>query len=390
MKGANPTSPGPSPVGDRHLAVGAPTATVSVIVPTYNEAENIETVIDRLTSVLTGHDYEIIVVDDDSPDGTWRLVADRASSDDRVRVVRRLDRRGLSSAILDGMETATGSVLAVLDADLQHDEAVLPAMVSAVHEGEADVCIGSRGAPGGSYGEFGPLRRSLSFGGALLARLALGVDVTDPMSGYFVVSRQRFEAVRHRANPRGFKILLDLLVAGPRPRVAEVGYRFRARRRGETKLTARVMGSYLVALAELAIGRTVSRTFVAYVAVALTALSLRLSLASMGAIGGLPGVDPLVAIELAVLGEYLGHRHITFATGAGPAPGGLGRLAWFHLVALNGVLAQLGLATVIDELSTASTSAPALIPMFGVSTTGVLTLLVVAYVLNRQLTWGDR
>jgi dolichol-phosphate mannosyltransferase len=220
-------------------------------VPTYNEVENIPILLAHLAEVLVDVDHEVIVVDDDSPDRTWAAVADLAGHDDRIRLLRRMGTRGLSSAVVTGMAAARGRALAVLDADLQHDERVLVELVRPVIAGTADVAVGTRRSAGGSFGSFGPVRRLLSRSGSLLARCLLGVHVSDPMSGYFVLSRERFEHLVAEVDPSGFKILLEFLVRGPRPRVVEVGYCFGSRRHGESKLTGPVLTAYLAALLRL-------------------------------------------------------------------------------------------------------------------------------------------
>lgn len=358
-----------------------------MIVPTYNEAENLPVLLDRLQTTLADLDYEVIVVDDDSPDRTWRIARDRAASDARIQVLRRIGRRGLSSAVLEGMDAAGGEALAVLDADLQHDETALPAIVDEVLAGRADVCVGSRGAPGGSYGDFGPFRRLMSFAGATLARGALGVRVSDPMSGYFAVSRAHYDAVRPAVSPRGFKILLDLLASGPRPRVAEIGYRFRSRRRGETKLSGHVVAAYLVAVADLAIGRWRTRRFIDYVVVAVAALSVRISLWSLLSALGAGGALQLATLELAVVAEFWGHHAITFRTDHRRPLSAPGRLARFHLAALTAVLAQLGVGSLVEDAFASPTSGAGLVALFALATGGLLVTLTTTYHLSRALVW---
>ena len=204
---------------------------VSVIVPTFNEAENIAEMLRRLTAAMAELDYEIIVVDDDSQDSTWRIAERLSLADTRIRVVRRVDERGLSSAVLAGMTAAGGRSLVVIDADLQHDETKIPDLVAAVVSDGADICLGSREVEGGSYGTFQRHRRFASWTGAALARQLLGLPVSDPMSGFFAVSRERFELLSDEVNPRGFKILLEFLARGPKPTVSEVGYEFGAAER---------------------------------------------------------------------------------------------------------------------------------------------------------------
>ncbi len=240
----------------------APTPTISIVVPTFNEAANIESLLDHLDATLTAalpdQAYEVLVVDDDSADGTWRLAESRSEQDPRIRVIRRVGRRGLSSAVLAGMAMARGEILVVIDADFQHDERRIPDLVEAVSAG-ADVALGSREADGGGYGSFGRRRLAISRIGAQLSRKAIGLDVSDPMSGFFAVSRGRYEALSGTLNPRGFKILLEFLARGPRPVVAEIGYEFRQRSGGTTKFDGSVAAGFVVSLVELTVARRLGR-----------------------------------------------------------------------------------------------------------------------------------
>ena len=213
----------------------------SLVLPTYNEAENISRCIEAVCGVLAGREFEIIVADDDSPDRTWE--AAEALGNPRVRVLRRTSNRGLSPAVVEGFGFARGELLGVMDADLQHDEAILPAMIDALDTNE--FVIGSRAAAGGSYGDWSRRRRFASWAAAALARAVLGVKVSDPMSGYFVLRRSVFDHVKDRLSPRGFKIMLEILcLARPEP-VAEIGYTFRTRQAGASKVSAKVAGQYV-------------------------------------------------------------------------------------------------------------------------------------------------
>ena len=364
---------------------------VSVVVPTYNERDNIATMLDRLGQTLIDFDYEIVVVDDDSPDRTWELVEQRAGNDHRIRILRRVGRRGLSSAVVEGMTAARGSVLAVIDADLQHDETILPQLVSAIVDDDLDLCLGSREAPGGGYGNFGPIRRAVSWGGAQMARRLTGITVSDPMSGYFCVSRSRFDEVRSAINPLGFKILLELLARGPRPRVAEVGYQFRARTQGETKLDSGVAVAYLRALIDLSLARALPASFLIYAMIALSGLSFRLSAASILVPGfGLGLMGEIGAIELAIACEFWLHHHYTFAArpGRGPGrPGLLRRLIRFHFVTLHTLLAILGLASLTEAGLHAPDSLTELMAALSLATVGVMAAVTTSYWLNKRVTW---
>lgn len=354
--------------------------------PTYNERDNITTLINRLSAVLVDYDYEIVVVDDDSPDETWKVVEDRASEDRRVRLLRRIDRRGLSSAVVDGMVVADGSVLAVMDADLQHDEAALPHLISAVLDDEVDICLGSREAPGGGYGTFGPSRRLVSWGGAQLARRFLGIDIGDPMSGYFAVSRQRFDEVRAMINPRGFKVLLELVARGSRPRIGEIGYEFRSRTSGQTKLNSSVVVSYVLALAELTLTRMASARFALYAMLAVIGLSLRLSTESVLDLAGWSSVGPLLAAETATLFEFALHRRLTFAD---RSQSGLVRTLFrFHLVAAHSLFALFGATTLLETRLRSPESAAELALALAASSLAVVAVVVVGYGLNSTFTWS--
>ncbi len=232
-----------------------PNTFVSVVVPTFNEVGNVEPLLARLRAALNDSEYEIILVDDDSPDGTWRTAARMAETDPRLTVIRRRGQRGLSSAIMSGMRQAKGDVIVVIDGDLQHDERRIPDLVSGVSLTGADLCIGSRSATGGDYGAFAKRRRLISWVGATVARVMLNVPVSDPMSGFFAISSERFRLLRDEVDPRGFKILLEFLARGPKPSVAEVGYRFGERNSGTTKLNGIVVVDFLKAVLALSINR---------------------------------------------------------------------------------------------------------------------------------------
>ena len=363
--------------------------TVSVVIPTYNERENIVTLVGRLGEVLVDFDYEIIVVDDDSPDGTSQAVGTLAENDHRLRLVRRVGRRGLSSAVIDGMTVAQGQVLVVMDADLQHDEAVVPDLISAVVDDGFDVCLGSREAPGGGYGRFGPVRRSVSWTGAQAAHQLLGLKVSDPMSGFFAVSQARFNTVRPTINPRGFKIMLEVLARGPQPTIAEVGYEFRSRTWGETKLSPLVIITYLLALAELSLARTratATTSFLLYAALALVALSIRTILIDAAVGIGLGSLGAVAAVEATILAEGWGHNRLSFAARHRRSRGRRRPFLVFHLVAAAGAAALSGLGHILGTMWVPSSVGTALAAI-GFATTGVLAVIGVGYCVNAVLGW---
>ena len=255
----------PSPTaGNRRFGDRRRAPELSVITPTFNEVDNVVPLLDRLGEALTGLSHEILVVDDDSPDLTWEVAEEYAATHPTVRVLRRFSDHGLSTAVMAGMEASTGKVIAVIDADLQHDERVLPDMVRLIGDGSADLVVGTRGADGGSYGSWSPFRRFVSWVAAMIARIFLRVDTTDPMSGFFAISRDAYRRAAPAVNPRGFKILLEFIGRNPSLRVGEVGYEFRNRVAGETKMSPSVIRSYLLAVFELRFGRQVKGQFFLY------------------------------------------------------------------------------------------------------------------------------
>lgn len=250
---------------------------LTVITPTFNEAENVVPLLDALGKALGDIDHEIVVVDDDSPDRTWEIAETYAESHRRVRVLRRFGDPGLSAAVMAGMETALGDVIAVIDADLQHDERALPEMLRKIADDEADIVVGTRGAEGGSYGEWSAARRFVSWVAALIARVFLRVGTSDPMSGFFAISRDAYRRAAPTVNPQGFKILLEFIGRRNDLRIAEVGYEFRNRVRGETKMSPSIIRSYLLAVFELRFGRQVKGQFFLYALVGASGVVVNLT-----------------------------------------------------------------------------------------------------------------
>ncbi len=210
---------------------------LSVIVPTFNERDNVPTLVQRLEGALAGTAWEVILVDDNSPDGTWNVGRDLANRDSRVRCIRRVGRRGLSGACIEGILASSAPFAAVIDADLQHDETQLPKMLALLRGGEFDLVIGSRYIEGGSADSFDRQRAGASAFATKLARRVLRVAIADPMSGFFMIRRDRFEQLAPALSTQGFKILLDIVAtAGGGLRIKEIPYRFAARLHGESKL----------------------------------------------------------------------------------------------------------------------------------------------------------
>ena len=219
-----------------------PGRTLSVVVPTFNEQHNVPLFYDGLCVALAGIDWEVIFVDDDSPDGTHAIAKRIAARDDRVRCLRRVNRRGLAGACIEGILASSAPYVAVMDADLQHDEKTLPAMLEAA-QGGATVVIASRYMEGGGE-DFTPGRRFISHMGTRLTRMIMRQEISDPMSGFFLLRRDDFEKVAPSLSESGFKILFDVLSRmGNDARCVDIPYHFRQRLHGESKLDVTVIAS---------------------------------------------------------------------------------------------------------------------------------------------------
>ena len=219
---------------------------LSVVVPTFNERDNVTVLYRRLEATLQDIAWEVVFVDDNSPDGTWEVVRGLAQHDSRVRCIRRIGRRGLSGACIEGILAASAPYAAVIDADLQHDETRLPGMVGLLQRGEAELVVGSRYIEGGSANSFNRQRAGVSALATGVARRVLKVAVADPMSGFFMIRRDRFEQLAPQLSTQGFKILLDIVATAQGSlRTVEVPFTFGARQHGESKLDSMVALDFL-------------------------------------------------------------------------------------------------------------------------------------------------
>lgn len=232
------------------VATGAQPAAVplqlSVVVPTFNERDNVELLFRKLETALAGVAWEVIFVDDNSPDGTWQVVREMARRDPRARCIRRIGRRGLSGACIEGILASGAPYAAVMDADLQHDETQLAKMLSLLESNAADLVIGSRYVEGGSADSFNRQRAGISAIATRVAQKALKIEVADPMSGFFMIRRDRFEQLAPELSTQGFKILLDVIAtARGSLRIVEVPFTFGSRLHGESKLDSMVALDFL-------------------------------------------------------------------------------------------------------------------------------------------------
>ena len=238
---------------------------LAIVVPTFNEIESIDALVSAVQAALEGHDYEIIVVDDNSPDGTADRVREIARRNLRVRCIQRIGRRGLSGAFIEGALATAAPIVAVIDGDMQHDEMLLPAMLKTLRSRDLEVVVGSRYLEQGGVGNWTGGRIRVSQWATAVARRVTGVTLSDPMSGFFMIRSDVLRRLAPNLSAIGFKILLDIFITAPRAfRFAELPYRFRARSLGTSKMDAKVVLEFLELLIDKAVGHIVPAKFVIF------------------------------------------------------------------------------------------------------------------------------
>src|SRR5215472_4319231 len=285
---------------------------LSIIVPTYNEAANVKPLVGALTTVLGTLDYEIFIVDDDSPDQTWRVAVEMAPSHPQLRIIRRTEGRGLAASVIEGFHHASGKFIACMDGDLQHDPEVLLTMLQGLRHGAA-VVVASRYVASGATGSWSEGRKFESRIATKLAQWLVGVNLQDPMSGFFMMRRADFLLIKDRLQAQGFKVLLEIMANLESKAVVEVPYTFRPRTAGSSKLSQRVMLAYLVQLLRLSKAARMPR-FVKFGLVG--AIGTVVNLASMSLIMGIIGWTnwraSSLATFIATINNYLLNNAWTF------------------------------------------------------------------------------
>jgi dolichol-phosphate mannosyltransferase len=321
---------------------------LSVIVPTYRESKNIAEMVRRLTELLDGafpRQYEIIVVDDNSPDRTWELAHQLTADYPRLRVMRREHERGLSSAVIRGWQAARGDILAVIDADLQHPPEVTLDLCKVMDRG-ADIAVATRYIEGGGVSDWSIFRRFISRGAQLIGLLVLpGVvgRVTDPMSGYFMVRRSAIQGVD--LHPLGYKVLIEVLGRGRCRWIGEVPYVFRERDHGESKVTRTVYVDYLRHLLRLRFSALPISRFVRFAAVGCSGvvvdMGLLFLLSDPSTLGWGLTRSKLIASEMAIINNFIWNDAWTFGDISARQAGAkdrLRRFAKFQLICLAGLV----------------------------------------------------
>ncbi len=347
-------SPATSPPALSPAPISAvrPAPELSVVVPTFNERTNVPILVERLAQVLAGCDWEVLFVDDNSPDGTAAVARALGASDGRVRCMRRIGRRGLAGACLEGMLASQARYVAVMDADLQHDEKLLVAMLDRLRSGDCDLVVASRFLSGGSASGLSKQRaRASRFANMLVHRL-LGIDLTDPMSGHFMMRRDAFEPLAPAISSQGFKILLDILATRPGLlRVVELPSTFHQRRHGESKLDSKVALDFAALLTAKLTNDAVSARFLLFCLVGLSGLVVHLiTLTAATKLAATPfGAAQTLATVAAIAWNFVLNNMFTYRdqrlTGWRFVTG----LIRFMVICAIGAISNVGIATWIYD-----------------------------------------
>jgi dolichol-phosphate mannosyltransferase len=325
---------------------------LSIVIPTFNEAANVEELVARLSASLREIAWEAVFVDDDSPDGTAELIRSIAQRDARVRCIQRIGRRGLSSACIEGILATSAPYVAIMDADLQHDERILIEMLDRLRGENLDIVVGSRYVQGGSLGDWQSDRAAMSHFATKLSRLVVKADLKDPLSGFFMVRRHSFMLAAHRLSSLGFKILLDLFASAPKPlQFREVPFKFRNRFAGESKLDSVAMWDYGMLLLDKMIGHVVPVRFVMFSIVGAVGLGIHLSV--LAVMLSIPNVAfdlaQATATMVAMTGNFLLNNYLTYRDKRLHGARLITGLLTFYAACGVGAIANIGAASYIFE-----------------------------------------
>jgi dolichol-phosphate mannosyltransferase len=330
----------------------APEIELTIVVPTFNESMNVPLLVDRLDAALEGTRWEVVFVDDDSPDGTAKVARDLALRDRRVRVIRRIGRRGLSTACVEGVLSSAAPYFAVMDGDLQHDDRMLPEMLRRVKGERLDIVVGSRYIDGGnSAGLDGDFRKRASQVGGQVARLVLKAQLSDPMSGFFLMTRAAFDETVGHLSQQGFKILLDLFASAPRPlRFAEVACTFNARQFGESKLDTMAAWEFGILVLDKLIGHYVPVRFVVFAFVGATGIFVHLTVLWLMTIAGFNfSISTGVAVLAAMTWNFVLNNIITYRDQRLRGAAFTAGLASFYAIGAVGAIANIGISQLLFE-----------------------------------------
>lgn len=363
-------------------AAGNARPQLTVVIPTYCEAGNIAAMIAALDAALASIRWEVIFVDDDSPDGTMSAIRAIGANDPRVRAMRRVGRRGLAGAVIEGMLASGADIVAVVDADLQHDEKLLPRMLSEIEVGGADIVIGTRYSQSGEAREgFSTARRISSTLATALSNLLLRTNVSDPMSGFFMLKRSLIDTIAPSLSPGGFKLLLDILASAPSGvRIREIPYVFRPRRVGKSKLDGIVIADFLGLLLAKVSGNLLPPRFVLFALVGSLGLVIHLfALRSALHFSGTSfNVAQIFASFVAMTFNFFLNNVLTFRDRRLSGFEAIKGLLIFYVVCSVGALANIGVADLVYSHDTTWWRA-------GIA--GALMAAVFNYAVSSAFTW---
>ena len=342
-------APSPALAPAHPAAAPRPAPELSVVVPTFKERDNVPLLVDKLARTLGGIDWEVVFVDDNSPDGTAAVARKIGETDARVRCVRRIGRRGLAGACIEGMLSSQARYVAVMDADLQHDETLLTAMLARVRH-DADLAVASRFADGASAAGLSSARREhASRVSNALARRLLGVTLSDPMSGFFMMRRDRFEELAPQLSSQGFKILLDIVAtARGTLRIAELPFVFAERQHGESKLDTRVALDFAALVLAKFTNDTVSFRFLLFCLVGLTGIAIHMAVLLFTAgLGMRFGWAQTVATFAAITWNFVLNNMFTYRDQRLAGWQFVTGLVRFQVICAVGAISNVGIASVI-------------------------------------------
>lgn len=358
---------------------------LAVVIPTFNERDNVAILLARLAKSLVGIRWELIFVDDHSPDGTADVARAAALSDSRIRVIQRIGRRGLSSACIEGMCATPAPIVAVMDGDLQHDDALLPLMFAALDQDQhLDLVVGSRFIEGGGTGDWSDDRVAKSAFASKLSRLVVRSELTDPMSGFFMIRTGVARSIIPDLSAVGFKILLDLVVASRgRLAILELPYVFKSRIRGDSKLDYVVAIEFLIALYNPLLGQVIPVRFLMFSMIGVLGLGVHMAvLAVLYVLLGTNFVPAVVAATVvAMTSNFLINNALTYRDQRLRGSKAV-LLGWLSFAAVCGVgaVANVGIAAFLHEARGGQWTTAAL--------AGVVVSAVWNYALSSKFVWG--
>ncbi len=326
-----------------------PGPALAIIVPVFNERDNLASLVKGIDTALGAIDYEIVFVDDQSTDGTSEELLQLTRTNKRVRRIRRIGRRGLTSACFEGILSTSTEYVAVMDGDLQHDPGLLPHMYELLCADQADLVVGSRYAESGSFGNLPKHRLLASRLATRIAERFLIVELADPMSGFFMARRDIAEAAAARSSGVGFKILFEIIKANaPNAlRVREMGYRFGRREHGESKLDARSMHDFLLTILHHSVGQWLPARFVMFAMVGGLGVFVHFAVLTVALpVAGFTAAQAAASV-VAMTFNFALNNELTFRDLKLRGLGWLRGWLSFCLVCSVGILANVGVAAAL-------------------------------------------